>query len=72
MNQYIFLLGMFLISIWLSIIIMSNKPIETEGFTTYFRQSIRPHIRTFRNAHDTVTYHFNAKFKEFGRSLGFY
>jgi hypothetical protein len=51
---------------------MSNKPIETEGFTTYFRQSIRPHIRTFRNAHDTVTYHFNAKFKEFGRSLGFY
>ncbi len=46
-------------------------PPEQEGFNTYFRQSVRPHIRTLRDAHSTVTYHFNSKFKDFGQSLGF-
>lgn len=46
-------------------------PPKQEGFNTYFRQSIRPHIRTLRDAHSTVTYHFNSKFKDFGQSLGF-
>ncbi len=46
-------------------------PPQQEGFNTYFRQSVRPHIRTLRDAHSTVTYHFNSKFKDFGQSLGF-
>ena len=46
-------------------------PPQKEGFNTYFRQSVRPHIRTFRDAHDTVTYHFKTKFKEFGQRMGF-
>mgnify|MGYP006130755619 CR=1 FL=1 len=41
-----------------------------EGFNTYFRQTVRPHIRTFRNAHETITYHFNNKFNNFINSLG--
>jgi uncharacterized protein YxeA len=69
MKQYLFLITLIFISILLSILLIPNEP---EGFTTYFRQSIRPHIRTFRNAQDTVTYHFNTKFKAFGRNLGFY
>lgn len=75
MNQYIFLLIMILmilISIGLSVIIIPNKSSEPEGFTTYFRQSMRPHIRIFRNVQDTVTYHFSTKFKAFGRNLGFF
>jgi len=72
MNQYIFLFIIIIISIWLSILFVSNKSYEVEGFTTYFRQSMRPHIRTLRNAQDTATYHFNTKFKDFGRRLGFY
>jgi cell shape-determining protein MreC len=69
MNQYIFLLALIIISIWLSFILIPNEP---EGFTTYFRQTIRPHIRMFRSAQDNVTYHFNTKFKDFGRRLGFF
>ena len=51
---------------------MTDESEDKEGFTTYFRQTIRPHIRTFRNAQDNVTYHFNTKFKDFGKNLGFF
>lgn len=43
-----------------------------EEFTTYIRQTVRPRIRTFRDVHNTVTYHFNTKFKHFGRTLGIF
>lgn len=47
-------------------------PKHEEGFTTYFRQTIRPHMRTFRNAHETFTSHLNMNFKDFGRRLGLF
>lgn len=72
MNQYFFLLTLIILSVWLSLLFMTDESEDKEGFTTYFRQTIRPHIRTFRNAQDTVTYHFNTKFKEFGKNLGFF
>lgn len=55
----------------LFVVFIVLMPPQQEGFNTYFRQSIRPHIRTLRDAHSTVTYHFNSKFKDFGQSLGF-
>lgn len=72
MNQYFFLLTLIILSVWLSLLFMTDESEDKEGFTTYFRQTIRPHIRTFRNAQDNVTYHFNTKFKEFGKNLGFF
>ena len=72
MNQYFFLLTLIILSVWLSLLFMTVESEDKEGFTTYFRQTIRPHIRTFRNAQDNVTYHFNTKFKEFGKNLGFF
>ena len=69
MKQYFYF---FLIFIIISIILshLLTNSVTQEGFNTYFRQSMRPHIRTFRNARDNVTYHFNTKFKDFGRNLG--
>jgi hypothetical protein len=72
MNQYFFLLTLIILSVWLSLLFMTDESEDKEGFTTYFRQTIRPHIRTFRNAQDNVTYHFNTKFKDFGKNLGFF
>lgn len=42
-----------------------------EGFTPYLRQTIRPHVRTAKNIHNTVTYHFKDKYNKFGKALGF-
>ena len=72
MNQYFFLLTLIILSVWLSLLFMTDESEDKEGFTTYFRQTIRPHIRMFRSAQDNVTYHFNTKFKDFGRRLGFF
>ncbi len=55
----------------LFVVFIVLMPPQQKGFNTYFRQSVRPHIRTLRDAHSTVTYHFNSKFKDFGQSLGF-
>lgn len=60
------------IIIFIIIFLIIDYPATQEGFNTYFRQTIRPHVRTFRNAHNNVTYHFNQKFKDFGRNLGFW
>ena len=48
-----------------------NTYYKQEGFNTYFRKTIRPQIRNVKDAHKTTTYHFNAKFVDFKRSLGF-
>ena len=45
-------------------------PPQREGFNTYFRQSVRPHIRTLRDVHSGVIYNFNTTFKGFIRSIG--
>jgi|AntAceMinimDraft_12_1070368.scaffolds.fasta_scaffold04173_7 cell shape-determining protein MreC len=47
-------------------------PPKQEGFTSYFRQTVRPHLRTFRSAQETFTSHFNTNFKDFGRRLGLF
>ena len=47
-------------------------PPKQEGFTSYFRQTVRPHLRTFRSAQETFTYHLNKNFKDFGRRLGLF
>ena len=72
MNQYFFLLTLIILSVWLSLLFMTDESEDKEGFTTYFRQTVRPHIRMFRSAQGNVTYHFNTKFKDFGRRLGFF
>ena len=53
-------------------LLIKNEFFIKEGFNTYFRQTVRPHIRNVKDARENVTYHFNTKFKDFGRSLGFY
>lgn len=53
-------------------LLIRNEFVVKEGFNTYFRQTVRPHIRNIKDAHEVVTYHFNTKFKDFGRTLGFY
>jgi len=53
-------------------LLIKNELFIKEGFNTYFRQTVRPHIRNAKDVRENVTYHFNTKFKDFGRSLGFY
>ena len=47
-------------------------PPKQEGFTSYFRQTLRPHLRTFRSAQETFTSHLNTNIKDFGRRLGLF
>ena len=46
-------------------------PHNQEGFNTYFRQTIRPHVRSIKDIRELVTYHFNTKFTELGKIFGF-
>jgi hypothetical protein len=47
-------------------------PTVQEGFTTYFRQTIRPHVRRIGHVKESVYYHFNKRFGEFGKGLGIF
>ena len=60
-----------LISLFFIIFIIIIRQHNQEGFNTYFRQTVRPHIRSITDARKIITYHFNTKFKDFGRMLGF-
>lgn len=64
------LLVIFSILIIISLIITNNQ--SKEPFNTYFRQTVRPQVRNFRDAHEVVTYHFDTKFRDFRKSLGIY
>jgi hypothetical protein len=66
MNKLLIVFVLFLISI------IFIPPKQEEGFTTYFRQTVRPHMRIFRNVHETFTSHLNTNFKDFGRKLGLF
>ena len=66
MTKSLFLLVLLI----LFFIFIELEPPEKEGFNTYFRQSVRPHIRTIRGIHNGVVYHFNNTFKGFVRSIG--
>lgn len=51
----------------------SEEPIANkEGFTTYFRQIIRPHVRRVGYAKDLVSHHVNKQFGNFGKGLGIF
>jgi len=47
-------------------------PMVQEGFTTYFRQTIRPHVRRIGYVKQNVYYHFNKRFGDFGKGLGIF
>jgi len=50
--------------------LIEEPPIVQEGFTTYFRQTIRPHVRRLGYMKDTVSYQFTKRFSDFGKGLG--
>lgn len=68
MKELLFLLVIFICSILLSVVLMPPTP---EGFTTYFRQTIRPHIRNIKGVHESFTQQFNTKFTDISRRFGF-
>jgi hypothetical protein len=68
MKELLFLLVIFICSIVLSVILLPPSP---EGFTTYFRQTIRPHIRNFKGARESFTQQFNTKFTDISSRFGF-
>lgn len=77
MYQYLFmfilsLILLFFILTEINFLNISNSFNNKEPFNTYFRQTVRPHVRNVKNIHENVTYHFNTKFKEFGKSLGIF
>ena len=67
--KYLVLCMVFLL---LAVSLKSYKMEEPEGFTTYFRQTIRPHMRRVDYARQTIMYHVNNNFQEFGKRLGFF
>lgn len=70
-TRLIFMLAFAIYFLVLALLI-KNEFFMKEGFNTYFRQTVRPRIRNIKDAHESVTYHFNNRFKDFGRSLGFF
>jgi len=75
MNSFIYYMFTLLVLLMLLCIYQMSiipKPYsQKEGFTSYFRQSIRPHMRNIRSLHNTITDHVNNKFNSFGKSIGF-
>ncbi len=45
-------------------------PPQQEGFNTYFRQCVRPHIRTFRDYHENIRYYLNTKVTDLKQNIG--
>jgi len=43
-----------------------------EGFTTYFRQTVRPHVRRLNNVREYFSSNITTKMKNMGRRLGIY
>ena len=41
-----------------------------EGFNSYFRQTIRPHVRTINDIRNTTGEKFSMRFADIGRILG--
>ncbi len=51
---------------------IKDPPVVQEGFTTYFRQTIRPHVRRIGYVRDAVSYQFTKRFGDFGKGLGIF
>lgn len=43
-----------------------------EGFTTYFRQTVRPHVRRIGYAKELVSHHVNEQFGNFIKRIGLF
>ena len=71
MNKLSLIYYVFIINLLCILYIIYNTYYKQEGFNTYFRKTLRPQIRNVKDAHKTMTYHFNEKFVDFKRSLGF-
>ena len=55
------------------LIIAFTMPEDTkEGFTTYFRQTVRPHVRRIQGIHEYFTTSIHTKMKSIGRRIGIY
>lgn len=65
MIKVIFFFAMYIILI--AITMPTQVP---EGFTTYFRQSIRPHIRTVKNTHEGFVTFVRSSVSDVGRLFG--
>lgn len=65
MNKLLIVVIIFIISVVF-------VPSKQEGFTSYFRQTVRPHMRAFRSAQETFSYRVNTTVTDFGRRLGLF
>jgi cell shape-determining protein MreC len=55
------------------LLIAYTMPQDTkEGFTTYFRQTVRPHVRRLNNVREYFSSNITTKMKNMGRRLGIY
>ena len=71
MNKLPLLYFVYTIQLLIVVYIIYNTYYKQEGFNTYFRKTLRPQMRNVKDAHKTLTYHFNEKFVDFKRTLGF-
>jgi cell shape-determining protein MreC len=55
------------------LIIAFTMPQDTkEGFTSYFRQTVRPHVRKIKGIHEYFSTIIHTKMKSIGRMIGIY
>lgn len=55
------------------LIIAFTMPQDTkEGFTTYFRQTVRPHVRRIQGIREYFTTNINNTVKSIARKVGIY
>ena len=53
------------------IIIAITTPTQVrEGFNTYFRQTLRPHIRTVKKTHEGFVTFIKSSVRDIGRQFG--
>ena len=79
-TKYVLLFSAIIVIVIIIAIVMINRVLiqsfpeeplaNQEGFTTYFRQTMRPHIRRFGYAKETFTHHFNNNILGFVKGLG--
>lgn len=55
--------------IFIIFIIISQLPMR-EGFNSYFRQTVRPHVRTIKGIQNTTGEKFSMQIADIGRIFG--
>lgn len=59
-----------ILCIFVIFITFSQISTTQEGFNSYFRQTIRPHVRTINDIRNTTGEKFSMRFADIGRILG--